>query len=208
MQTRLTSNQRIKVNLAPRVSHLRPRKRRQQRSSATGFFPGEVVRILRLDGIDYRQLREMLRLARELRGERLQDSRWARYTFADLCAIRVIVELFGGPSELRRGARLQLRRLRSICLGLRKKGVADPLLQVKLTRLGRSIVAQTNGVKFEAATGQLLLDSVYREAQAASEQKPTSSRRELKRERGDVTRRVREGFTARAYFVDLEGGRR
>ena len=157
--------------MAPSVTH-QAGKRRSKRVAATGLFPGEVVRILGLEGIDYRQLRDMLRLARETRGEAVVDAQWARYTFTDLCAIRAIVDLFGGVVRLRNGARLELQRLRAICVHLRALGFSDPLLQVKLTRTNGSIVAQANGVRFEAATGQLLLDSLYRRAREAIETKP------------------------------------
>lgn len=190
--------------MAPNVTHSSGKKRRLKRVAAAGFFPGEVARILGLKGVDYRQLRDMLRLAREVRGDAVEGTKWARYSFTDLCALRVIVDLFGGADQVRNGARLELQRLRATCMHLRKLGFANPLLQVKLTSANGSILAQADGVRFEAATGQLLLDSVYRKAVEAAEHKQMSSRRELKRERTKIEKHARNVMQTGVHLIPVQ----
>jgi hypothetical protein len=122
---------------------------------AAYFYAAEVVRILGLQGIDYTQLRRILRLAR--RPDAAPDRKWARFTFEDLVAIRVAVSLAGGSAALSAGRRLQLAELERACARLRALGVTNPLLEVPLRREGRTIVAQVDGVTFRPATGQLSL---------------------------------------------------
>ena len=73
---------------------------------AAYFYPAEVVRILGLQGIDYAQLRRLLRLFRTTDSQ--PTRRWGRYSFEDLVAIRIAVRLAGGTDALARGHRLQL----------------------------------------------------------------------------------------------------
>lgn len=122
---------------------------------ATYFYAAEVVRVLGLQGIDYAQLRRLLRVAR--RPEAAPDRKWARFTFEDLVAVRVAVDLAGGTAALSAGRRLQLAELERACARLRALGVANPLLEVPLRREGRTIVAEIDGVTFRPATGQLSL---------------------------------------------------
>lgn len=122
---------------------------------ATYFYAAEVVRVLGLQGIDYAQLRRILRLAR--RPDAAPDKKWARFTFEDLVAIRVAVRLAGGTAALSAGRRLQLAELERTCARLRLLGIANPLLEVPLRREGRTIVAEIDGVTFRPATGQLSL---------------------------------------------------
>lgn len=121
----------------------------------TYFYAAEVVRVLGLQGIDYAQLRRILRLARP--PEAAPDRKWARFTFEDLVAIRVAVGLAGGSPALSAGRRLQLAELERACARLRALGVTNPLLEVPLRREGRTIVAEIDGVTFRPATGQLSL---------------------------------------------------
>lgn len=122
---------------------------------ATYFYAAEVVRVLGLQGIDYAQLRRLLRLARQ--PDAAPGRRWARFTFEDLVAVRVAVGLAGGTTALSAGRRLQLAELERACTRLRLLGVANPLLEVPLRREGRTIIAEIDGVTFRPATDQLLL---------------------------------------------------
>jgi hypothetical protein len=122
---------------------------------ASYFYAAEVVRVLDLQGIDYSQLRRILRLARPPDAQ--PGRRWARFTFEDLVAIRLAVRLAGGTAALSTGRRLQLAELERACARLRALGIANPLLEVPLHRAGRSIVAEIDGVTFRPATGQLSL---------------------------------------------------
>ena len=122
---------------------------------AAYFYPAEVVRILGLQGIDYAQLRRLLRLVRPTDGQ--PTRRWGRYSFEDLVAIRVAVRLAGGADALARGHRLQLAEVERTCARLRELGVAQPLVEVPLRREGRAVLADFHGVTFRPATGQLAL---------------------------------------------------
>lgn len=124
------------------------------------FYPGEVVTILGLDGIDYRQLRMIYRTVRELRGESAPAKRdWARFTLADLAATEVFISLAGGRESLRPGRRLVLKPIREACRALRVMGIADPLLEVSLARDGRSVLALVGECVLEPVTGQLAFET-------------------------------------------------
>lgn len=122
---------------------------------ASYFYAAEVVRVLDLQGIDYAQLRRILRLVRPPDAQ--PDRRWARFTFEDLVAVRVAVRLAGGTAALPAGHRLQLAELERACARLRALGIRSPLLEVPLRREGRTIVAEIDGITFRPATGQLSL---------------------------------------------------
>lgn len=127
----------------------------ERRDGATYFYAAEVVRILGLDGIDYAQLRRLLRLARSADAQ--PSRRWARYSFEDLVALRVAVRLAGGTAALSQGRRLQIAELELTCARLQELGIERPLLEVRLRREGRAILAEIDGVTFRPATGQLAL---------------------------------------------------
>jgi hypothetical protein len=124
------------------------------------FFPGEAARLLRLDGIDYSQLRQLYVLARRLRGAQAPGRGWSRFTLADLAAVEVLVELGGGRDRLAVGRRLVLGRIQATCVALVELGFDNPLLQVPLKRDGRRILARIDAYVFEPATGQLVIDDV------------------------------------------------
>lgn len=125
---------------------------------ATYFYAAEVVRILGLDGIDYAQLRRLLRLVRPADAQ--PSRRWARFSFDDLVGLRVALRLAGGMEALAEGRRLQLAELERTCARLRQLGIARPLLDVPLRREGRAIVAEVDGVTFRPTTGQLALTDI------------------------------------------------
>jgi hypothetical protein len=83
--------------------------------------------------------------------------RWARFSFEDLVGLRIALHLAGGTEALSEGRRLQLAELERTCARLRQLGVARPLIDVRLRREGRAIVAEVDGVTFRPATGQLAL---------------------------------------------------
>jgi hypothetical protein len=134
----------------------KPPAERQQ--GAAYFYAAEVVGILGLEGIDYAQLRRLLRLVRP---PDAQPSRsWARFSFEDLAGIRVALRLAGGTEALADGKRLQIAELERTCSRLRQLGIARPLLDVPLRREGRAIVAEVDGVTFRPVTGQLALTDI------------------------------------------------
>jgi len=124
------------------------------------FFPGEVARLLGLEHVEYDQLRRLFVLARTLRGEDHPGRAWSRFSLADLAATEVLVALGGGRSRLRRGQRLILGDVEAACHALRALGIANPLLEVPMARLGRRVVARIGGYVVEPATGQLALEHV------------------------------------------------
>jgi hypothetical protein len=72
--------------------------------------------------------------------------------------MRVILEL-AGPLEV--GMRLRLAQVRRACKVLRDRhGVVRPLLDVRLRRVGASIVAELQSVHVEPTSGQLLIPEV------------------------------------------------
>jgi hypothetical protein len=128
--------------------------------AAAEFFPGEAMRLLGLEGIDYAQLRAMYSLARVSRGEPAPGRGWARFTLADLAALEVLVALGGGRESLLRGRRMVLGEVLETCSALRERGFDNPLLQVPMAREGRRILARVDGLLVEPITGQAVLDTV------------------------------------------------
>jgi hypothetical protein len=134
---------------------------RSRTAEAGSFFPNEVVRILRLERVDYRQLRRLFRLVRQVAGGSATAGRWSRFSFQDLAAVRVALQLAGGPQALRRGRRLQLKGIEEACRALRDDyRLASPLTQARLHREGRTIVADLGGLHFLPQSGQLVFGSL------------------------------------------------
>lgn len=154
--------------MARKVAQHSPRRPKHRIDSARGYFyPGEVVRILDLHGLDYRQLRRIFRLVRESGEGTPPARRWARFSFRDLVKVQLVVELAGGREALGERAgngsegRLRLKRVEAACQRLRSEfGVRDPLTDVLLRRRGSTIVARMDQVSFEPNNGQLLLDQL------------------------------------------------
>ena len=133
-----------------------PRKR--VRGAADGyFFPNEVVRMLSLERLDYRQLRRLFKLVATSRGE-IMPRKWARFTFQDLASLRAAVAALGGADSIARAKRLPIKRLERACARLRSDyGLTNPLTQARLTWDGSDVVVQLLGARFEPDSGQLLL---------------------------------------------------
>src|SRR5438128_1234562 len=87
-----------------------PKDRKQASPKVTvTYFPGEAARILRLKGVDYRQLRRLFRIVARtspLGAESVKAKKWtwSRYEFKDLVALRTAVRLAqsaGGRLEMK-----------------------------------------------------------------------------------------------------------
>jgi len=125
------------------------------------FFPGEVARLLELDGVDYHQLRRIFRLVREQAG--LKDAagrQWSRFSFRDLARTEAVLRVCGGREALGPDRKTNLTGIKQACAALRGQGFTDPLLQVPLVRQGRRILALVDGAILDPVTGQLLLQAV------------------------------------------------
>jgi|SRR5580704_3384567 hypothetical protein len=164
---------------------------RSRTAEAGSFFPNEVVRILRLVRVDYRQLRRLFRLVRQAAGSSATAGRWSRFSFQDLAALRVAIELAGGPRALRKGRRLQLKGIEEACRALRDDyRLTSPLTQARLHREGRTIVADLGGLHFVPQSGQLVFGSLEadcrRHVLVHDEHGVTRSLARLEREQGHL----------------------
>lgn len=135
-----------------------PARRVQANAARAIFFPGEVARLLGLEGVEYDQLRKMFVLSRVLRGEPSPGRQWSRFTLADLAATEVLVGLGGGRERLARGRHLMLGGIEPACKALIGLGVSNPLLQVPMAREGRRILARVGNYVIEPVSGQLALE--------------------------------------------------
>ena len=147
--------------MAPRIhDHVKRAPRTRLLSRVKGyFFPGEAARILGLDGIDYHQLRRILRITSGPDSLRAPSRKWTRFTFKDLLLVRRALDLAGGIDALKPRRHLRLKRVQEACTALRDRfDIADPLTSANLRLDGRAIVAQLDGVTFEPATGQTILE--------------------------------------------------
>lgn len=128
----------------------------------TGFFyPGELVEVLGVERIDYRQLRILLALVRGVEPGKLPRS-WAQYSLPEVAGMRLALELCGAYTEQSSTARryLRLSPLEKACAALRSIGIENPLLEVPLVRHGSRIIAKVNGLLVDPTNGQLILGSV------------------------------------------------
>jgi len=82
-----------------------------------------------------------------------------------MACIRAAIDLAGGVGALQEGRRLRLGPLRKALKALHRAGYDLPLLDVSLSKDGERIVAVAAGIRFEAETGQLLLDLVQKKAE-------------------------------------------
>jgi hypothetical protein len=173
-----------------------------RRRGETYFYASEVVKVAGLKGIDYAQLRRLLVIARGP----VADGRWARYTFADIAAVRAGARLVDAVRVLKNGQRLQLGELERACDRLRSLGVTSPLLEVPMKRVGRTIVADIDGLRFRPATDQLVLDETLQAALAYLKAPATVTalskaraqlRRNLEQEKRAVEKRSRGSHRTR-----------
>jgi hypothetical protein len=147
--------------MAPRAEKRVHRPPRRRLAGDGYFFPNEVVRILHLERVDYRQLRRLFRLVRAASGRKIRERKWARYSFQDLCALQVAIDIAGGIEALASGRRLGLKALEAACRALRDEfKLSSPLTQALLQRQGRVITAQLGGMHFVPQTGQLVFGTL------------------------------------------------
>jgi hypothetical protein len=163
--------------MAPRVWKEREKDSlRKVISAKEGFYATEAVRILKVEGVDYEQLRRLHRLVAPTEA-RAAGARWVRFTEEDLVAAAVAIELLGGPGAFGQGRRLPWQAVEKACEMLRNHyGVARPLHDARLSREGNRIVAHHEGLVFEPVTGQSVLDSVEAGMRAYSRTTPFKGR--------------------------------
>lgn len=143
------------------------------------FYPNEAVRVLGVEHAEYRQLRALLALVRDLPEAEL-GNRWTRYGLADIAGLQVAIRLVGGPDAFRPGRRLRLAPLRAALTSLRKMGVTHPLIEVPLILVDGKVVAQVKGLIVDPVSGQGLLGHAHdllRQSLIQGEQGPASIRR-------------------------------
>lgn len=130
------------------------------------FYPGEVARMEDFAGIDYRQLRRLFKLVREQANAPIGPERtWSRYTLRDIAALKIAVALC--RSDVDPDSRyLVIAPLERACAALRTQGVANPLLDVPLTREGRVIFAEIDGARIDPTNGQMQLRDAHDEVLA------------------------------------------
>lgn len=125
------------------------------------FYAAEAVAVLGVEGIEYRQLRELLTVIRgsdQSTGAR----RWARYSLADIAALEIAIELVGGRAVFEPKRRMRIAALRRALKALRDAGFMNPLIEVPLERQGTRIVARLRGVLIDPTNGQAQLVEVER----------------------------------------------
>lgn len=99
-----------------------PAKRVRNADAGDGyFFPGEVARMLHLEGIDYTQLRTMFRLVRKQRSAPVAPG-WSRFSLIDLACFEALLEISGGRTALEPRRKLSLRGVEETCAALRDLG--------------------------------------------------------------------------------------
>jgi hypothetical protein len=124
------------------------------------FFPGEVARMLKIEGLDYRQLRAIYRLVRTQAGHEFRPKEWARFSYDDIAAALEVVRVCIESRKLntKNGFRLVLLHLDRACRNLNAYGFTNPLLQLHLQLVDGRIVAEIEGATLDAETGQQLID--------------------------------------------------
>ncbi len=126
------------------------------------FYAGEAAKILKLDHIDYSQIRTLFRFVREQAGVPVSDvdRRWSRFTLTDLTCMEALVDLCGGRAALGRGRRLRLKPVRRACEWLRAQGISNPLLQIPMSRTGDQVFVLVDGAMVQPGTGQVVLTNM------------------------------------------------
>jgi hypothetical protein len=203
------------LTVAPYVQPRRPRPPRNRlRNVRPYFYPGEVVRILNLEGVDYHQLRRLFRLVLSSRDLPLRATRrWARFTFQDLLAVKLALDLAGGAAALKPGHRLRLAALARTCETLRSKyGLEYPLREAKLERVGATLLAKIKAVEFEPATGQLVMREVADAVRAYMRSAPVAGgakeraavRLHLRKEQGTLGKGRSRGLVRKAGNAPIQ----
>lgn len=167
----------------------RPAQRLRNKEDDGYFFPGEVVAMLGLGDIDYQQMRRLFRLVREQSGTPV-NAGWSRYSLVDVAALQVLVSLCGGPAALAPQRRLRIECIRKACSALRGLGVENPLLDVRLRRIGDRVYAELDGSILDPVSGQLALAEAFTLARqsVAGEERLGGLTKRLQAERRRKTR--------------------
>lgn len=160
--------------MAARINPGSPNRKGAWQDTGLAFYPADVVRILRLEGIDYAQLRRILRLVRGP-GEAPRSRSWARFNFQDLVGVKVAIELAGGVEAIAQGRRLRIGDVELVCARLRREGFDRPLTEVALRRQGSTIVAEVGGIKYQPLTGQVVLRDVKNAVSSFLDHQPSTA---------------------------------
>ena len=163
--------------MAPRVwTRGRKGPAREVISARRGFYATEAARLLKVAGIDYVQLRRLYRLVAPA-DALAAGARWVRFTEEDLVAAARAIDLLGGPNAFGRGHRLPWQKVERACELLRNHyGIARPLHDAHLSRVGDRIVAHHEGLTFEPATRQGVFASLETGLRAYSRLTPLRGR--------------------------------
>lgn len=202
--------------MAERARNWTTKPPRQRERGKTYFYASEVVQILGLDGIDYRQLRRILRLVRPA-DDQPQTDKWSRYEFEDLVAVRAALKVIGAKKASASDRRWLLSELECACRNLRALGIAKPLTEVALERRGSEIIAKVDGVSFRPASGQLSLQETFDDttaylqgARGAADLPLAAICRDVKAKRVDLratSRQRRKVRLSRNRRSEVAGGR-
>jgi hypothetical protein len=124
------------------------------------FYAAEAAEVLGVPGIEYRQLRDLVRVVRN--GAPLEDAKWARYSLADVAGLQILIDLVGGPQVFQRGSamRMRLKPVEDALRALTEMGFSHPLIEVPLALEGKRIVAWIEGIIIDPKSGQALLTRV------------------------------------------------
>lgn len=123
------------------------------------FRPHDLPELLGIADLDYRQLRKLYELAR-WQGGRSVAPGWAQMSVRDISAMGVAAELAltsVNTLPLTR-PRMMLKPVVDACQALLGRGVIEPLLTVRMQRVGRRVLAVVDGTVMDPTTGQIALD--------------------------------------------------
>lgn len=118
------------------------------------LYAGEAAQLLDIADLDYRQIRTLYVFVRDQRGLATPAGSWARFSPVDLICLTRLITLVGGKEQLAPNKRLRLHAVRQTTRWLRSRGVANPLLEVPMTRVGSRVLIQLSETDLDPLTGQ------------------------------------------------------
>lgn len=106
-----------------------------------------------------RRLRRLAEMLRDVAPPSPAPNGWTRLSPHELARIAVAIDLSGGLAALRDGRLRRLTTLLAACAALRAHpyGYSDPLLDVKMFRIGGQVLAEVEGVLLDPVGGQAVL---------------------------------------------------